>query len=101
MSERGSVSIGSIYLRFESKENLVRGIIADALETLAAEEDAMFTRLRNSCSGLARFVPALIDEYTAFLSNHAPILRLALERAGRDELVSNPGNQLDLRTERT
>ena len=28
VSERGQVSIGSIYLRFESKDNLVRGVIA-------------------------------------------------------------------------
>ena len=29
VSERGQVSIGSIYLRFESKDNLVRGVIAE------------------------------------------------------------------------
>ena len=37
VSARGNVSIGSIYLRFESKDNLVRAVIFNALEEIAAD----------------------------------------------------------------
>lgn len=101
VSERGNVSIGSIYLRFESKDNLVRGVVANALETLAAAEFEMLDQLARKCRTLADFVPAFVEAYAEVLRQHAPLLRLTMERAAFDPLVSAPGKEHALRAERT
>jgi AcrR family transcriptional regulator len=100
VSERGQVSIGSIYLRFESKDNLVRGVIAEALEALAREEADMLAKLARDCTALAQFVPGYVETYAEILHRHAPLLRLAMERAAFDPQVSAPGKQHALRAER-
>lgn len=99
VSERGQVSIGSIYLRFESKDNLVRGVIAEALDALAADEGALIDRLGRDCKDLAAFVPAYVEGYAEILRCHAPLLRLTMERATFDPLVAAPGKEHALRAE--
>ncbi len=99
VSDRGQVSIGSIYLRFESKDNLVRGVIAEALDALSAEEAALISRLGRDCQDLASFVPAYVEGYAEVLRQHAPLLRLTMERAAFDPLVSAPGKQHALQAE--
>lgn len=100
VSKRGDVSIGSIYLRFESKDKLVRAVIAAAMEDLAAAEDAMLAELDRTTSSLAELVPAFVHAYAAVLTAHAPILRLAMMRAEHDPLVAEPGKQAALRAVR-
>ena len=99
VSERGQVSIGSIYLRFDSKDNLIRGVIADALDALAEVESEMLTRLARDCSDLAAFVRAYVEGYAEVLREHAPLLRMTMERAAFDPLVSAPGKAHALRAE--
>ncbi|MFM5931899.1 MAG: TetR/AcrR family transcriptional regulator [Novosphingobium sp.] len=99
VSERGNVSIGSIYLRFESKDNLVRGVIAESLEVLAAAEGELLTRLAKDCRNLAEFVPQYVEGYAEVLREHAPLLRQTMERAAFDPLVSAPGKAHALRAE--
>jgi AcrR family transcriptional regulator len=99
VSERGQVSIGSIYLRFESKDNLVRGVIAEALEVLAKDEDELLFRLKRDCKDLASFVPGYVEGYAEVLRRHAPLLRLTMERAATDPQVSAPGKESALRAE--
>lgn len=99
VSDRGQVSIGSIYLRFESKDNLVRGVIAEALEALKRDEDALLEKLARDCSDLTTFVPAYVEGYAEVLREHAPLLRLTMERAASDPLVSAPGKESALRAE--
>ena len=100
VSERGQVSIGSIYLRFESKDNLVRGVIAEALDALAEVEGALLAKLARDCPDLATFVPAYVEGYAEVLREHAPLLRLSMERASFDPLVSAPGKVHAMRAER-
>lgn len=97
VSKRGNVSIGSIYLRFESKDNLVRAVIAAAMEELAQAEDAMLRKLEQSCSSLREFVPGFVHAYAAVLTDHAALLRLAMLRAEHDELVAGPGKRAAMR----
>lgn len=99
VSERGQVSIGSIYLRFESKDNLVRGVIAEALEEIGREESEMLAKLARECKTLADFVPAFVESYAEVLLRHAPLLRLTMERAAADPLVASPGKEQALRAE--
>lgn len=96
VSKRGNVSIGSIYLRFESKDNLVRAVIADTMQQLADAEAAMIERLTRECATLAEFVPAFVESYAAVLTEFAPLLRLAMMRAESDPQVAEPGKQAAL-----
>lgn len=91
VSKRGKVSIGSIYLRFESKDNLVRAVIAGSDRDIALAEDAMFAKLKAECGSLSEFVPRFVDAYAEVLRTLAPVLRLSMERAAFDPLVSGPG----------
>ncbi|MET0180401.1 MAG: TetR/AcrR family transcriptional regulator [Novosphingobium sp.] len=93
VSQRGNVSIGSIYLRFKSKDNLVRAVIANALEELGVRQTAMIGEVCGSATTLAEFVPRYVESYAEVLREHAPLLRLAMERAASDPLVSGPGKQ--------
>jgi len=99
VSKRGNVSIGSIYLRFESKENLVRAVIATALENIGAEEDAMLAAVRAMSPTLADFVPRYVESYAEVLRENAPLLRLSMARAEIDPLVSEPGKRTAFRTQ--
>lgn len=100
VSERGHVSIGSIYLRFESKDNLVRGVIAEALDALAKEETELVQRLKDDSTDLANFMYEYVEGYAEVLRKHAPLLRLTMERAEYDPLVATPGKQHALRAEK-
>lgn len=99
VSERGQVSIGSIYLRFESKDNLVRGVIAEELDALRDEEEALLARLDRDCPDLDTFVPAYVEDYAELLRQHAPLLRMTMQRAVFDPLVAGPGKENALRAE--
>lgn len=91
VSKRGKVSIGSIYLRFESKDTLVRSILIQALEDLTHSEDSMLEQLLNECSSLQEFVPKYVEAYAEILSVNAALLRLAMMRAEHDPLIAEPG----------
>jgi AcrR family transcriptional regulator len=97
VSKRGNVSIGSIYLRFESKDNLVRAVIAKAMEDLAAAETEMVERLTATCTTLRDFVPRYVETYAQVLTENAALLRLAMARAEHDPLVAAPGKAAALR----
>lgn len=97
VSQRGNVSIGSIYLRFESKDNLVRAVIADALDAISAEETTMLAALTPQCTSLGDFVPRYVESYAEVLRVNAPLLRLSMQRAASDPLVSGPGKAHALR----
>lgn len=67
VNQRGNVSIGSIYLRFQSKENLVRAVIARALEDLAQAEEAMVEEVLGSSATLEEFMPRYVAGYAEVL----------------------------------
>lgn len=97
VSKRGNVSIGSIYLRFESKDNLVRAVIANAMEDLTQAEAAMLESLMARCATLRAFVPQFVEDYAKVLTENAALLRLAMARAEHDPLVAVPGKTAALR----
>jgi len=98
VSARGNVSIGSIYLRFESKDNLVRAVIFNALEEIAADEDRMIADVEARSSSLAQFVLHYVEAFAEVLRRNSALLRLAMERASFDPLVSGPGKESALRS---
>lgn len=100
VSRSGDVSIGSIYLRFESKENLVRAVIASHLQRIERVEEEMVADVRARSHTLAEFMHNFVDAYAEFLRQHAPMLRLGMDRARHDPLVSGPGKATAARAAR-
>lgn len=97
VSKRGHVSIGSIYLRFESKDSLVRAVLAEAMAALVEAEDVMLDDLVERCTSLREFVPGYVEAYARVLTEHAALLRLAMLRAEHDAEVAQPGKRAALR----
>ena len=93
VSERGQVSIGSIYLRFESKDRLLHAVIAEELQAIIAKERVMIDAVLAETSTLGEFLPLYIARYSAFLEEHAPLLRTIMARTEIDPLVSEPGKE--------
>jgi AcrR family transcriptional regulator len=93
VSQKGSVSIGSIYLRFKSKDNLVRAVIANHLERMVEREDEMIERVRASTHSLDTLMPVYVENYAELLREEAPLLRQSMQRAAFDPLVSAPGKR--------
>jgi len=93
VSMRGNVSIGSIYLRFESKDNLVRAVLSQALSELADSEDAMYADLARNSRDLHTFMPRFVDAYAEVLRVNAPLVRLTMLRAESDPLLAQSGKQ--------
>ncbi|PCD01910.1 TetR family transcriptional regulator [Sphingomonas spermidinifaciens] len=101
VSERGAVSIGSIYLRFESKDNLIHAVIAEALTEIISSESAMLAEVADQSKSLAEFVPRYVERYSQLLAEHAPMLRLVMQRASFDPAVSGPGKATAAQSART
>ncbi len=93
VSERGQVSIGSIYLRFESKDRLLHAVIAQELQAIVASERDMLASIVAQSPRLAEFMPRYIDRYSSFLKENAPLLRTIMQRASVDSAVSEPGKE--------
>jgi AcrR family transcriptional regulator len=93
VSERGQVSIGSIYLRFESKDRLLHAVIAEELQAIIAKERAMLDETLAESANLGEFLPRYIERYSTFLQTHAPLLRTIMQRAAVDPAVSEPGKE--------
>jgi AcrR family transcriptional regulator len=93
VSERGNVSIGSIYLRFESKDRLLHAVIAKELSGIIASECAMIDGLLAKHRELERFLPRYIERYSDLLERNAQLLRAIMQRAAIDPAVSGPGRE--------
>lgn len=96
VSQTGNVSIGSIYLRFDGKDDLVRAVISDHLERLSAEEDKMLAAVTQAKT-LKSFVTDFVEAYAELLKDHAALLGMTMQRAANDPLVSVPGKKSALR----
>ncbi|WP_079730742.1 TetR/AcrR family transcriptional regulator [Novosphingobium mathurense] len=87
----GKVSIGSIYLRFNSKDNLVRAVITEALAQIQAAEDVLLKQVMAKATSLEEFIPAYTDGFAEILKGNAPILRLSMQRAEDDPVIKESG----------
>ncbi len=93
VSDLGAVSIGSIYLRFQSKDRLLHAVIARELAEVIAAEELMLARLLEQESDLRDFLERFIDSYSRHLEEHARLLRTIMQRASMDPAVSGPGKE--------
>ncbi len=93
VSDLGAVSIGSIYLRFQSKDRLLHAVIARELEDVIAAEEVMIAEVLHEKQDLRAFLTRFIDRYSRNLEEHARILRAIMQRASVDPAVSGPGKE--------
>lgn len=93
VSETSGVSIGSIYLRFKTKDNLVRAVLINELEIIARQEECLIELGRAQSASLADFVSYYVDSFAIHLKNHAPLLQIAMQRASWDQSIAKPGRK--------
>ncbi|WP_144097007.1 TetR/AcrR family transcriptional regulator [Croceicoccus sediminis] len=91
VSKVGEVSIGSIYHRFESKEDLVRAVLGLAMSEMAEEERNSFVHVLKQSDNLASFVRAYVTNYSEILRDNALMLSLAMRQASGDPDSSREG----------
>lgn len=91
VGQEGAVSTGSIYLRFSSKENLIRAVMVRWLEDFAALEQAMLAGLERRSGDLASFMIQFVENYAELLRADAPLMSLSMERAAHDPFMSLRG----------
>lgn len=93
VSKRANVSIGSIYNRFNSKENLIRQVQRNELEALEVDSAVAINMIRRQNLKLRQLVPAVIRQYGDILRKYQGILRPLMEISVVDEVVREIGKQ--------
>jgi AcrR family transcriptional regulator len=93
LSRRTEVSIGSIYLRFDNKQELLRELQIRFLEQAEHEHAQVIGRLRHRSLALRQLVPIAVTEYSAFLRKHAGLLRVFMELAPLDPVIAANGKK--------
>ncbi len=93
VSRHGQVSIGSIYHRFESRDELIRAVQAVFLAELDVRQDVLVTRVAAEATGLRMLVTALIDQLAEIYREASPLMRPIMLRASTDPVVATAGKQ--------
>jgi AcrR family transcriptional regulator len=92
VSRRAKVSVGSLYARFGSKEELFLAAQTRAIEDMQQEERDYFDPARWSDAGPLEAVTGAIDGLVDNFERHGGVLRGLMRRAGRDDEVSHRGS---------
>ena len=92
VSAQSGVSIGSIYARFQSKDELIRVAHGRKMDDIDAVSNHLFESLSISPNaGLESVAQAAVDRTIEVLRRYADILRPFMLRATQDETISNRG----------
>jgi AcrR family transcriptional regulator len=96
VAAHADVSVGSIYLRFESKTNLVRATVSYCLDDVGLQEESLLSRILAERSSLSQFVQRYVDGYAELLQKNACILRMVM--SSQDPRISAWGHKLTARS---
>lgn len=88
VSRTGKVAVGSIYLRFKAKEDLIRAVLARGLDDICLTEERLIADQLAESRDLGTFLRAYVEGFADMLQTNAPILRLGMERADFDEFFT-------------
>lgn len=87
----GKVSIGSIYLRFDSKDDLIRAVHSRVLAEIGEEQDALMQNISDRAVSLDEFTQLFVERYAELLKRYSPVLRPIMFRAIYDDSISALG----------
>lgn len=93
VAKRGKVSIGSIYCRFDSKDDLIQAVQARVIARITEEETEMIDRIVEKAGNLDTLVRSFVDEFAELMKKNAPILRPMMLRATSDPVVRAMGKR--------
>jgi AcrR family transcriptional regulator len=91
VSRRAEASIGSIYGRVDSKDDLIRIVHATAMERMDAEATERLDPKRWEDVPLRELVPVLIREWADQLQREAPLLKAFQLRSRTDAVMAAHG----------
>ena len=91
VAKAGKVSIGSIYLRFDSKDDLIRAVHGRVLGRIGEEQDNMMQAIGDKATSLDDFARMFVEAYAELLKSYSPVLRPIMFRAIYDETISSLG----------
>ena len=93
VGKRGKVSIGSIYCRFDSKDDLIRAVQARVLEAVNAEQLRVIGEAEAGAENLRQLVKLLVEGIADTLRRHAELMRPMMLRATNDPIVATAGKK--------
>lgn len=93
LSKRARVSIGSIYHMFEGKQDLIRELQVRFLDRVEQEHALVINQLRRDRLPLRRLVPTAVRDYGEHLRRISGLLRVFMEVAPTDPVVSANGKK--------
>lgn len=93
VSKVGKVSIGSIYNRFDSKDDLVRAVQARVLAAVDEGQRAAIDVAESESSNLRQLAMRLVDGIAEVLRANADLMRPIMLRATADPIVSSAGKR--------
>lgn len=87
----GKVSIGSIYNRFSSKDELIQAVHARVMDRISDDQTRIVMRARSRSRSPVSLIRAIVDELGEFLASHAQLMRPMMLRAAFDIVVQDRG----------
>ena len=91
VGKRGKVSIGSIYCRFDSKDDLVRAVQVRVLDRVSSEQLRLIDEAREQAKDLDVLVEMLVEATAETLRRFAAVMRPFMLRATTDPVVATTG----------
>lgn len=91
VAKTGKVSIGSIYLRFDSKDDLIRSVHARVMARIEADQDEMLADVIARSEELEAFMHHFVDGFAESLRTYSAVLRPMMLRATHDTTLSGVG----------
>ncbi|SNS51456.1 MULTISPECIES: TetR/AcrR family transcriptional regulator [unclassified Azospirillum] len=92
VSMTGKVSIGSIYHRFASKDDLVRAVLEAEMKEIEAGETLVQQRSLEQSRSLDQFISLFIRDFFEVLKKHSLFIRLNIRRAATDPAAAMLGD---------
>lgn len=98
VAKAGKVSIGSIYCRFDSKDDLVHAVQDRVLKRVDDEMLQKIASAGEKAVGLEDAVHQLVDSVAESLNGFAELMRPLMLRASTDPVIASIGKQSYTRT---
>ncbi|MBJ7414198.1 MAG: TetR/AcrR family transcriptional regulator [Niveispirillum sp.] len=92
VSSTGSVSIGSIYHRFSSKDELVRAVLEAEMHEIEAAETLVQQQSLDRSSSLDQFIKLYVLDFFEVLKRNSLFIRLNIRRAATDPAAAMLGD---------